>query len=432
MNSPMPALASVFYLRLADFSFKPVAEQARLRAQLEAAVGAALTTLAPEQRAVLDAPDGIVLVVLADPALALSLAQACLTAAGALPLCIGGNHGPVAPVDAGDGIDGLAGDGIRSAATAAVFARSGQMLLTAGFRAALAAHAPDRSAELRRAGVFSDASIRTHELFFSDPGQRRGRRVRLLAAAAVAVAALLGGGLSLRGHVPSLGVFAAPATVRFDVTPDAEVVVDGRVRGTTPPLRELALRPGPHRIELRRGDDPPHTVDIELAAGAHVDVRHSFAPPALLRFDITPGGEIFVDGRSRGGAPALEEIELPAGPHRIEVRHPDYPPHIVDVELQSGRPFTVRHAFARPAALVFDITPAGQLFVDGEPRGSVVDVRRLELAAGRHVVEVRHADYDPFRLDVTLKAGEEVVVRHHFERSRPAEFFRRLGKKLGL
>ncbi|MDH4191675.1 MAG: hypothetical protein OEW21_15915, partial [Betaproteobacteria bacterium] len=53
--------ASVVYLRVPEFTRRPVAEQARLRAQLDAVLAVVTTELAPEERVLLEAADGAVL-----------------------------------------------------------------------------------------------------------------------------------------------------------------------------------------------------------------------------------------------------------------------------------------------------------------------------------------------------------------------------------
>jgi non-specific serine/threonine protein kinase len=72
---------------------------------------------------------------------------------------------------------------------------------------------------------------------------------------------------------------AAPAAVnvRLQVLPWGEVFVDGRRVGISPPLKQLALSPGRHRIELRNGEFAPHVREIEVSAGEPVDVEHRFA-----------------------------------------------------------------------------------------------------------------------------------------------------------
>src|SRR6267142_524520 len=51
-------LASVVFLKIQEYARRPVQEQARLRAQLEAVLAVTLAELAPEKRIVLDAADG--------------------------------------------------------------------------------------------------------------------------------------------------------------------------------------------------------------------------------------------------------------------------------------------------------------------------------------------------------------------------------------
>src|SRR5260370_19221198 len=97
-------LASVVFLKIQEFARRPVQEQARLRAQLEAVVAVTTAELAAANRIVLDAADGAAIVVLGDPKAALHLAGRALAATAArLPLCVGGNHGGVQGAAGGRG-----------------------------------------------------------------------------------------------------------------------------------------------------------------------------------------------------------------------------------------------------------------------------------------------------------------------------------------
>src|SRR2546428_13445833 len=92
-------LASVVFLKIQEFARRPVQEQTRLRAQLEAVVAVTAAELAPAGRIVLDAADGAAIVVLSDPRGALRLAErAPSPPAAGLPFCIRVNHraGPLA------------------------------------------------------------------------------------------------------------------------------------------------------------------------------------------------------------------------------------------------------------------------------------------------------------------------------------------------
>ena len=66
--------------------------------------------------------------------------------------------------------------------------------------------------------------------------------------------------------------------VQIDVSPSAQVEVDGVVVGTAPPLNQLALPEGRHIVTLRHGSAAPHTESVEVGAGRPQVVRHRFGP----------------------------------------------------------------------------------------------------------------------------------------------------------
>jgi hypothetical protein len=213
-NGATTALASVVFLKMHEFPRRPVTEQARLRAQLEAAVAITAAELDPASRIVLDAADGAAVVVLGDPLGALRLAERSLFAAAAgLPLAIGINHGAVQLAGAGRGDEGLAGDGIAVAANVAEFAVPSALLVSRSFRDALADAQPGLETQMLSAGSFTDAGLRTHEIFAPDHRVPRRRQRRYLAASIAAVILLVGAGVGARiqaeGQEKFLGAVAA-------------------------------------------------------------------------------------------------------------------------------------------------------------------------------------------------------------------------------
>ncbi|HKW39498.1 MAG TPA: hypothetical protein VJO54_16990 [Burkholderiales bacterium] len=193
------SLASVVFLKIHEFARRPAQEQARLRAQLEAVIAVTTADLAPAGWIALDAADGVAIAVLADPVGALRLAQRSLTAAAAgLPLCVGVNHGAVQVTSGSRGPDGMTGDGISVAASVAEFASSMRVLISRSFRDALAEAAPALDSGLSPAGMFTDAGLRTHELFFPDKSAAGRRQRRLVAAGVAAAVALVGAGIGAR------------------------------------------------------------------------------------------------------------------------------------------------------------------------------------------------------------------------------------------
>lgn len=209
MATSQPSLfASVAFLKIHDFGRRPVVEQARLRAQLEAVVAVTLPELRENSRVVLDAADGIALVVLGDARGTLRIAERTLAAGAAgLPLAIGITHGAVRQSDDGSG-EGLLGDGIAVAAAIAELAGPQKLLLTREFRHALADAAPGAEAAVAAAGTHTDASLRAHELYKPDPRAARRRSRRYAAASALAVLAFLGAGVAYRASIEGPQAYA--------------------------------------------------------------------------------------------------------------------------------------------------------------------------------------------------------------------------------
>jgi hypothetical protein len=74
----------------------------------------------------------------------------------------------------------------------------------------------------------------------------------------------------------------------------------------------------------------------------------------------------------------------------------------------------------RPATIEFDITPRGDIFVNGELKGTTPPLTRIQVASGLHTIEVRNEPYAPLRLEMRLKPAEEMKVVHAFGGRRSA------------
>ncbi|HXJ08805.1 MAG TPA: hypothetical protein VNH12_04805 [Burkholderiales bacterium] len=202
--------ASVTFLKIQEFARRPVSEQARLRAQLAAVVAVTAAEIEPARRIVLEASDGVAVLVLGDPPAALRLAERALTAVAAgLPLSAGLNHGAVQIAEGGNGGkggkgrkarggEGMAGDGIAVAASVAEFATPPRLLASRAFRDALADAAPGAEAALVPAGTFTDTGLRAHELFRPDARALARRDWRYAGACVASALLLLAGGIGAR------------------------------------------------------------------------------------------------------------------------------------------------------------------------------------------------------------------------------------------
>jgi hypothetical protein len=281
VNDPgsLPALASVVFIRVTEFARRPVPEQARLRAQLESALAVALIRIPPQIRIILDAPDGMAIAVLGNPAAALDIAQRCMSASAAgVSMAVAINHGAIrlAPDDGGH--QGLIGDAVGTASAIAHFAGPARLFVSRSFREALAEFSPARAISIRPAGVFTDANVRTHELFAPDPASALRRRKMLGVVGAMVLIGILAVLVYFHDTIRHELRVGQPAVLAFDIYPDGDIFVDGVARGRSPPLATLRVEPGLHTIELRRKGEIPFRTSVDMQAGRSTTIGYAFAP----------------------------------------------------------------------------------------------------------------------------------------------------------
>jgi hypothetical protein len=273
-----PAGTAVIALIVKEFSRQAVTEQARLKSQLEALVAIAIQPLAPADRIVLETPDGLVVVVLGDPGDALDVAERAQAGAADLPLAVAVNHGPVKSITDTSGGARFVGDGLVSALTLANLATRGRLLVSRAFRDSLANVAPHRARKLHSVGALTDANLRTHELFTPDPAAAMVERQRLMIAGGLAVFGILGAGVAIRAMRSG-----GQASIQFDISPQGDIFVNGELKGTSPPLTRVALRPGVHAIEVRNSGHAPLRLELNLKPAEEAKVTHAFGARRAAR-----------------------------------------------------------------------------------------------------------------------------------------------------
>ena len=84
-----------------------------------------------------------------------------------------------------------------------------------------------------------------------------------------------------RQSLPKPTTTAAPRTgkIQFSIKPWGQIVVDGKTRGVSPPIKELSITEGHHRIEIRNSTFPGYSSEISIKAGSRVSIAHTFESP---------------------------------------------------------------------------------------------------------------------------------------------------------
>jgi class 3 adenylate cyclase len=69
---------------------------------------------------------------------------------------------------------------------------------------------------------------------------------------------------------------ATPGILQFSILPWGEVIVNGKSRGVSPPLRSIEVSPGTYTVEVRNTSFPAHTRRVAVRAGEPIRIRHRF------------------------------------------------------------------------------------------------------------------------------------------------------------
>ncbi|WP_053094231.1 serine/threonine-protein kinase [Cellvibrio sp. pealriver] len=78
-------------------------------------------------------------------------------------------------------------------------------------------------------------------------------------------------------HLPSTATaITHERTLNIKVLPWGEIYIDGKMVGVTPPLHQLALKPGNHSIEIRHPNYAPKTIVISANDPLNMPIEHQF------------------------------------------------------------------------------------------------------------------------------------------------------------
>jgi class 3 adenylate cyclase len=357
-------VCSVLFLDIAEYSKKPVAEQLQLKQAFNQALSQALEQVASRDRIILDTGDGAAVTFMGDPedALFASIAMRDMTAS--VGVRMGVNLGPVRLVKDLNGQMNIIGDGINVAQRVMSFAGPGQLLVSRSFYEVVSCLSRDYASLFQHEGARTDKHVREHDVYSVVGGAPEGRRLSDTLTLEVGAEGPTGW---LRGMGP-LGLrrsalLAAPVVFLLMVAGGvaARALMDREAPGAPPapkpavaaapvapkPAAPLAkpsteVSPPPQAALPAAEPAPPPRVEKKIERQAKAPMA---AGAGRIEFAVAPWGEVLIDGKSRGVSPPLRTVEIPAGPHTIEIRNSTFPAHVAKVEVKTGEAIRIRHRF---------------------------------------------------------------------------------------
>ena len=388
-------ICSVVFLDIIGYSKKPVSEQIHLKERLNALLTEALANVAPNDRIILDTGDGAALSFIGDPEDALFVSLTLRDAlAGTQPegpemkMRIGINLGPVKLVKDINGQPNIIGDGINVAQRVMSFSQPGQVLVSRSYYEVVSCLSEAYVKLFHYEGSRTDKHVREHEVYAVEATGRALQHVvassdsrkktvttqsvaidKLSQSASfvtdslrrkpwlgttLAVVAILAIAMGLRmTRQPSATPMATPSPpAKLAAAPDPVPAMEASK--ATAVDKKAAAKLAKDKAAATPTTKPPSTRPAATtkapatpapAAKARPETRPAASGSGTLLFTVRPYGEIYVDGRREGDTPPLYELRVSAGRHRIELRHPEFPPHVQTVDVSPGGRVQIRYWF---------------------------------------------------------------------------------------
>jgi serine/threonine protein kinase len=142
--------------------------------------------------------------------------------------------------------------------------------------------------------------------------------------------------VKMPGSTPPAATKSAPAPeekapaprlgwLSIKVDPWAEIYVDGRYRGDSPPSLRVELSSGVHSVECRNPKYETYREDVHITQG-ELSNRNVIMKKLLgvITIITTPGAEIYIDGVLKGIAPLTRPVEVDAGSHLVTLKKPGF------------------------------------------------------------------------------------------------------------
>ncbi len=388
-------ICSVLFLDIVDYSRRSVAEQIKLKERFNAVVSEAISGVPTDDRVILDTGDGAALSFLGDPEDAmfagLSLRDALAgnetTAGPRLQIRVGINLGPVRVVKDINGQPNIIGDGINVAQRVMSFAEPGQILVSASYYDIMVRLSEGYTNLFRYQGAKTDKHVREHEVYAVSTATSGLRRVSP------------GPVLKIRSSLANLRPRHWAETLAlnsklFVAAPLAFVFIVG-----------TGVMARGYRTVGDKSKPVPVGAPAQLAATPAIA-----SPPAkAMKPDAAPRAKE-PDSPSKAREPsAVARTNEPEAPAKtVEPTVPAQP-------KQAEHPAVAR-APGPDGTVNIVALPWAEVYVDGKMHGISPPLRLIQLAPGKHRIELRNSSFRAHTETINVNPGERVNVRYRFRR----------------
>ena len=381
-------ICSVLFLDIVEYSQKAVSGQISLKEGFNVFLSTALNEIPVKDRIILDTGDGAAISFLGDIEdalkVGLSMRHSLMTAGVYMdtPLLVrmGINLGPVRLVKDINNQPNIVGDGINVAQRVMDFADIGQLLVSRSYYDAVSRISQEYAGMFHYQGSRTDKHVREHEVYaIGYPGEFTLAKANVagkgrLQEATDEVMQGLGrwGGVALDAFRNA----SSKQRLLFVGTPLIAVLLLGIIllvvkRSPATPAKQLVVRYYP---DADQPASPANTLTVKKSAAT---------------------------GASAGTAPGAGE----AG--RVDSDRKSDKPSIARIR-------TLEETTGTVVVVSLVVLPWGEVYLDGRVQGVSPPLIELQVAPGKHEIEIRNANFPVYKQTVHAKVGEKIKIKHTF------------------
>jgi hypothetical protein len=373
-------ICSVLFLDIVEYSQKAVSGQISLKEGFNIFLSTALDDIPVRDRIILDTGDGAAISFLGDIEdalkVGLSMRESLLTAGVHMdpPLLVrmGINLGPVRLVKDINNQPNIVGDGINVAQRVMGFADIGQLLVSRSYYDAVSRISQEYAGMFHYQGSRTDKHVREHEVYaIGYPGEfaLTKKTPEIIIKVKKAAVELMHGIGKLGGAL--YGAFQNASNRQ-------------RILYVAAPLLSLVL----------------------LTAVLTVVKRGSIAPvkQVVVRYypDATAASSV-----SALSVKKSESVKAVNETARVESIKKTDKPSIARVR-------TLEETTGAAAVMSLVVLPWGEVFLDGRRQGVSPPLIELQVAPGKHEIEIRNANFPVYKQIIQAKVGEKLKIQHTF------------------
>lgn len=407
MNEVTPSLkqlnrtfiGSVLFIDIVGYSLRTVPDQLEMKELFNNLLAEAVHNIAPSERIMVDTGDGAGIAFLGDPEDALfaalslrdAIAEGRANAGEPGFVRMGINLGPLKVVRDINGHTNMIGDGVNDAERVMSFAEAGQVMVSHSYYDIISRFSRDYAQLFVYEGTRHDKHVREHEIYRFGPVEgnqilaeklRDRSRARHMIEAAPVPPASAWTRLTASAGDARRQRFSASRASMVAVAIGAASIVGAVWSWTTTPEMHASAKPSVIAVALP-------AVPVQTSTPAEVQDQKAEAniPEApLLR-------------KARSDAPAA----VPT----VDLAVPEKPAEKNEASTTPAPP-------AKPGKVRLAVQPWGEIYVNGSKRGISPPLKTVDLAPGRHRIEIRNGEFAPHKETVEVKSGAETTVHYVF------------------